>query len=561
MPADHPPRATRYFAPNPIARRLLAALAGLTLAAHATAQTSPATAPAIVYQSRYDDPANLAHWSKPQTDKTERLMLGRFYNVTESLTLPTLPPHAFVRLKAQLFIMDSWDGNNPGDGPDQLAIRLGDGRTLLRATFAPYARDDSRATTPPSQSFPDNYGTGNYPGLTGAAEHERQLASPKARKSGGTNAVYNVEFTFPHTAADLRIDFVSALQDSDPTINNESWGLGNIEVSVLSAAPVNLDPQQVSRLVADLVPTIRSSPTRPLHADLRRRCRLSTSSARPSSAWFRHPPTASPNSSTNWMTTASPSVRPPRRNSKPAVRTCSPNAPRPCRPASPRKPSPAFSKSSPKAKPAPGPHASSAGPRSRNHRQRKGPRLPRNASTPPHPFRTWPPFARPAETMTTNRAVLSVKISQVITLLNDPAYAMAYQDVATRAAPPRKCKDSAHPPRSPCGPRCVLEARHGRPARPAYQIQPPRRSHAVKGPDHRPPQPHHGPHRPPGSHAPHHEHPRIALAFCFSDPSVRYPIPMLTVSRRHPRASSSAPSAGRPPRHPRPAGRSSGHAL
>ncbi len=232
----------------------LAAASCLALSALAAAQTAPApaSAPTIIYQSQYADPKNLALWSKPQTDNSAgTLFLGRFYNVTESLALPPLPPHAFVRLRAQLCILDSWDGNAPGDGPDQLAIRLGDGRTLLQSTFTIYGPNDKRITAPPKQSFPDNYGTGSYPGLTGAEAADVKWL-PKSKETWGGNAVYTVEFTFPHTARDLRIDFRSALIDSQPTIDNESWGLGNVEVAVLPEAPVKLTLEQVRELIAGL---------------------------------------------------------------------------------------------------------------------------------------------------------------------------------------------------------------------------------------------------------------------------------------------------------------------
>jgi hypothetical protein len=199
-------------------------------------QTTQAAGGKVMYRSAYGERDNLARWSKGQTVTTKgRVMLGKFHNDTESLKLEGLPAHGFVRVRAQLLIMDSWDGGEPGDGPDEMIIRLGDGRVLMQATMMLYKSDDPRR-----QSFPDNYGTGEHPSRTGVEAVEVDWV-PRGAETWGGNAVYRVEFVFPHTGGDLRVDFRGSLVDSDATIKNESWGLGEVEVEVLPEAPVKLD--------------------------------------------------------------------------------------------------------------------------------------------------------------------------------------------------------------------------------------------------------------------------------------------------------------------------------
>jgi hypothetical protein len=205
----------------------------------------------VVYRSDFSDLASLARWSKPQVDKSAgRPFLGKFYNDTESLALTALPRHAFVRVTAQLLIMDSWDGSKEGDGPDSVSLRLDDGRTLLNSTFSIYGPRSPQELQRPA-SYPDNHPGVTHPGLTGAAAVDVN-GIPKSRESWGGNAIWNISFTFPHTAAKLRLDFAASLRDSDATVANESWGLGNVDVAVLPESPVRLDAPALAKLAEAL---------------------------------------------------------------------------------------------------------------------------------------------------------------------------------------------------------------------------------------------------------------------------------------------------------------------
>lgn len=82
---------------------------------------------------------------------------------------------------------------------------------------------------PRRQSYPGNYLTDNDP-HTGRTDFN----TLDYEDCSGTNDVYHLIYTFPHTAANVAIDFKAwGLQE----INDESWGLDNVRVEY---APVPL---------------------------------------------------------------------------------------------------------------------------------------------------------------------------------------------------------------------------------------------------------------------------------------------------------------------------------
>jgi hypothetical protein len=158
-------------------------------------------------------------WSSQITDSTpvgSRRFLGQFGNSAVTLSLANLPVHSSVILSFDLFIINSWQGNDPdgGYGPDFWDLRVVDGPQLLRTTFS-YGSGHR-------QAFPDNFPSGDYPAETGATEIDT-LGYPL----GGDN-VYHLQFTFAHTSNTVGFSFRgSNLED----LGNESWGLDNVNVA------------------------------------------------------------------------------------------------------------------------------------------------------------------------------------------------------------------------------------------------------------------------------------------------------------------------------------------
>jgi hypothetical protein len=139
-------------------------------------------------------------WSDTSINVTPagaRKFLGQFGNQTVRLTLMNLPPHTLVTVSFDLFIIQSWDGNNTTFGPDVWELRVDGGPTLLHTTFS----NAFASETSFRQAYPDEFPGGDHPGLTGAAEHDTLGYPDNSGYSGANDAVYQLHFTFPHTAS------------------------------------------------------------------------------------------------------------------------------------------------------------------------------------------------------------------------------------------------------------------------------------------------------------------------------------------------------------------------
>ncbi|MEW5869395.1 MAG: endonuclease/exonuclease/phosphatase family protein [Chloroflexota bacterium] len=168
-----------------------------------------------------DDPG--PEWSKTTmtTSPCGTYFLGEFGQETVTLSLSELPPHSWVRVVFDLFIIRSWDGNNAQNGPDiwQLGI---DGNPLLHTTFSNIKHPTY------SQAFP-----GEYPGSVYAAQTGAVAVNTLCYQYNGVtmDATYHLMHDMQHTGNTIQIDF-SGLQLG--SISTESWGLDNVEVYLLS---------------------------------------------------------------------------------------------------------------------------------------------------------------------------------------------------------------------------------------------------------------------------------------------------------------------------------------
>ena len=146
-----------------------------------------------------------------------RSFLGRFSNETVSLSLDSLPAHSEVLLSFDLYIINSWDGNDTTYGPDAWSLQVAGGDQLLYTTFS---NTEEHGHT---QSYPDSYLQGNHPAGTGAVEIDTLGYSYMG------DSVYHFEIAFPHVSDTVSLDFsASGLGD----LSEESWGLDNVQISV-----------------------------------------------------------------------------------------------------------------------------------------------------------------------------------------------------------------------------------------------------------------------------------------------------------------------------------------
>src|SRR5262249_51226700 len=142
---------------------------------------------------------------------------------TVTLTLRDLPPHKTVALEFDLYILKSWDGNNPNYGPDRWSLRGRGGPSLL------------------DTSFSNNFKKGDwdvslqdYPAAGSAPQSGRAAANTLGYKFFG-DSVYHLTFRFPHAGESIALDFSSSLFEGKG-LGDESWGLDNVRVNVEGAA-------------------------------------------------------------------------------------------------------------------------------------------------------------------------------------------------------------------------------------------------------------------------------------------------------------------------------------
>ncbi len=179
----------------------------------------------VVYTNNFETSVG-PEWSQQQTDVTplgSRRFLGQFSNQVVRLTLSNLPPHTAARVTFQLYVILSWDGSDvsPGHGPDTFDLNIEGGPSLLHTTFS-----YDNPTLFKRQSYPDPYPIGDNLPNAGASEIGTLGYFYAGRVA---DAVYSVSYTFADTNNSIVIDFFGGVSQ---TIDNESWGIDNIQVSV-----------------------------------------------------------------------------------------------------------------------------------------------------------------------------------------------------------------------------------------------------------------------------------------------------------------------------------------
>ncbi len=171
------------------------------------AAAEPSNGYSLLYREDFEGAigiAGTASWSTVATDSptaTNRI-LGRFGNDTVTLRM-ALPEHECLQICFDLFVNDSWDGTNPTwGGPDRFGFAI-DGTTMWNEPYdASNAPAGGTIITGPAQLWFTN------------RWNDRVIR-------------YCVEI--PHTASTANFSFFgSGLQG----LNDESWGLDNVEVFV-----------------------------------------------------------------------------------------------------------------------------------------------------------------------------------------------------------------------------------------------------------------------------------------------------------------------------------------
>ncbi len=165
----------------------------------------------------------------------DNLLMGFFNNDGFNLNLEDLPEHDFIRVKFDLYIHDSWEGNATDNDPlfieqDLWTIAFDTAKDLkvsdkisLQTTFSNGFCIPSFCYT---QSYPEPF----------PAFNDAQLSADRVsfgrclwRDTPTGTSVYSFDKVFPHTERNTVISFYDELTEN---LCDESWSLDNLSVRV-----------------------------------------------------------------------------------------------------------------------------------------------------------------------------------------------------------------------------------------------------------------------------------------------------------------------------------------
>jgi hypothetical protein len=136
---------------------------------------------------------------------------------TIDLKLDKLPAHKSITVSFDLYILSSWDGNNPHYGPDRWSLAVERGPTLLKTTFSNNPKTGDYDLS--NQDFPKK----NSKFQTKAA-----AVNTLGSQFFG-DSIYKLSYTFDHSDKELVLHFSSDLFEGKGT-DDEGWGLDNVKV-------------------------------------------------------------------------------------------------------------------------------------------------------------------------------------------------------------------------------------------------------------------------------------------------------------------------------------------
>jgi hypothetical protein len=208
--------------------------------AAAAGEPSPTALPPVktrqVYVSDFERPLG-EEWSSHALEITPRggrRFLGPFASRKIHLTLKDLPPHQFVRLSFDLYIINDRGANSPFTGMRTFWATVLNGPKLIHSTFA------GRGGV--AQSFPELQPWSTFPAQTGAAE----IGS----LGYASDQVYRLAAYFGHQGKSLTLNFAG---DDLGASTDETWGLSNVKVEVMDRPPnAHLTEQQLAKLCDEL---------------------------------------------------------------------------------------------------------------------------------------------------------------------------------------------------------------------------------------------------------------------------------------------------------------------
>jgi hypothetical protein len=136
---------------------------------------------------------------------------------TVQLKLEKLPAHRSVTVSFDLYILNSWDGNNPHYGPDRWSLAVEGGPTLLQTTFS---------NNPKTGEY--DLSNQDYPKKNSKFQTKAAAVNKLGSQFFG-DSIYKLSYTFDHSDEELILNFSSDLFEGKGT-DDEGWGLDNVKV-------------------------------------------------------------------------------------------------------------------------------------------------------------------------------------------------------------------------------------------------------------------------------------------------------------------------------------------
>lgn len=192
-----------------------------------------------------------------------------------------MPEHTEASVYFDLYIIGTWNGNDSRIGPHIFDLSVVQGPTLLHTTFSnPWIPERLRWRV---QSYPGEYPGNHNPPQTGAVEvNTLGFTLPVRGTKTVMDSIYKLSYTFSHRGSALLLDFsVPGLE----TLEHESWGLANVQVSVAAPASQPIIVRQPAPLPRRSVHITPHSSTRRIVAH-----RSATTPKRPVGPKASHPP-------------------------------------------------------------------------------------------------------------------------------------------------------------------------------------------------------------------------------------------------------------------------------
>jgi hypothetical protein len=147
-------------------------------------------------------------------------ILGPLNHNTVFLQFDTLPTHQLLQLEFDLYIHDSWKGND-GLKSDFWAIYL-DRQRVFMTTFANLPGT--------KQAYPEPEGSNFYPGANSFRNDLPGLCSLKSSANG--TAVYQFAWKIKHSNRSLMIALTDLVAETDLCL--KSWSIDNLVVTCIA---------------------------------------------------------------------------------------------------------------------------------------------------------------------------------------------------------------------------------------------------------------------------------------------------------------------------------------